>query len=390
MVAHNLVASVLAVAPAIVAAAVCTTHTIPVTASANNQVVFAPTTDLTSPSGVLSFLGSGAGLLGQLTAFLPVSGTYNITAKYCQPARNPRAPAGRASEVQVLLHGVPYNSSYWLGLPGNPDGTTKYDWVEYATQQGYPVLAIDNLGAGDSQKANPITEVQQPLQTAILHQIVQQLRAGKLNFATKASKVIFVGHSLASVIGNAIATKYPADFDALILTGYSYNLVQAGLGLLLTLVTPAQLQNPAKFGSFPPGYLAFASRQGKRDAYYADEGSFSPALEQWDFEHEDTITVGQIVSAFSGLQRADNYRGDVLALTGQEDAFFCGPTGSRALGPQSCGSGDQSVPAKSKTFFPNAKFEYYLAPNTSHATTLHFSAPDSIRTAHQFLARRGY
>ncbi|MGG6498500.1 UNVERIFIED_CONTAM: alpha/beta hydrolase, partial [Bacteroidetes bacterium 56_B9] len=81
------------------------------------------------------------------------------------------------------------------------------------------VLAIDNLGAGDSQKANPLTEVQQPLQTAIVHRIVQQLRAGELSFAPKASKVIFVGHSLASVIGNAIATKFPADLDALILTG---------------------------------------------------------------------------------------------------------------------------------------------------------------------------
>lgn len=110
MFTHRLIASVLAGTPAIAAAAVCTTHTVPVTASANNQVIFAPTTDLTSPSGVLSFLGSGAGLLGQLTGILPVSGTYNIAVKYCQPARNPTAPASRASEVQVLLHGVPYNS----------------------------------------------------------------------------------------------------------------------------------------------------------------------------------------------------------------------------------------------------------------------------------------
>lgn len=252
------------------------------------------------------------------------------------------------------------------------------------------MLAIDNLGAGDSQKANPITEVQQPLQTAILHEIVQMLRTGRLSFAPSVEKVIFVGHSLASVIGNAIATRYPTDFDALILTGYSYNLVQAGLGLLLTLVVPAQIQNPAKFGSLAPGYLAFSSRQGKRDAYYADDGTFSAGLEQWDFDHQDTITVGQIVSAFSGLQRADSFRGDVLALTGQEDAFFCGPTGSRALGPQTCGVGDESVPAMSKSFFPNAKFDYYLAPNTSHATTLHFSTPGSVQEAHDFLARRGY
>ena len=116
MISNSLIVSFLAAAPTLAAAAVCTSQTIPVTASANNQIVFAPTTDLTTPSGVLSFLGSGAGVLGQLTGFLPVSGTYNIAAKYCEPARNPKAPASRATEVQLLLHGVPYNSVSRDGL----------------------------------------------------------------------------------------------------------------------------------------------------------------------------------------------------------------------------------------------------------------------------------
>ncbi|CAK4026187.1 alpha beta-hydrolase [Lecanosticta acicola] len=380
----------LAAAPRLALAVSCTSHAVSVTASANNGIVLAPNLDLTSVSGVESLLSSGAGLLGQFAGLLPVSGAYQIAMKYCPPANNPEAPAGRSQEVQLLLHGVPYNSSYWFGLPGNPDGTAKYDWVTFATQQGYPVLAIDNLGAGDSQKADPITEVQQPLQTALLHEITQMLRAGQLSFAPKAEKVIFVGHSLASVTGNGIATHYPSDFDAMVLTGYSYDLIPAGLGILLTLLEPAQLQNAAKFGSFPPGYLAFGSRQGKRAAYYAQDGSFSTGLEGYDFAHEDTITIGQIYSAFSGLEKADDYRGDVFVLTGQNDAFFCGPTGSRELGPQDCGMGDESIPAKSRAFFPNANFEYHLALNTSHATTLHYSAPDSLEAAHQFLARSGY
>lgn len=317
MLTSALAATILSAVPA--RAAWCTSHTIPVRTSANNGVVFAPNFDLTSPSGVESFLSSGAGFLGQLAGFLPVSGTYQIAAKYCQPANNPRAPPGRSKEVQVLLHGVPYNSSYWFGLPGNPDGTAKYDWVEYATTQGYSVLALDNLGAGDSQKADPITEVQQPLQTAILHKITQMLRAGQLSFAPKPNKVIFVGHSLASVTGNGIATHYPNDFNAMILTGWSDTLIQAGLGLLLTFLEPAQVHNPAKFGSFPPGYLAFGSREGKRNSYYGDDGAFSEGLEKWDFDHEDTITIGQIYSAFSGLEKAEKFTGDVFALTGQED-----------------------------------------------------------------------
>lgn len=279
--------------------------------------------------------------------------------------------------------------TYWFGLPGNPDGSEKYNWVEYATSQGYPVLAIDNLGAGNSEKPDPILTVQQPLQTAILYQISQMLRAGNLTFATQAEKVIFVGHSLASVEGNGIATHYPDAFDALVLTGYSYTLAQAALGLVLTVLEPAQLANPAKFSSDLPGYLVFGSRNGKRETYYDTPGSFSAALANWDFNHEDTITIGQIYTAFTGLEMAANFTGDVLVLTGQEDALFCGD-GNRHLGPQYCGAGATSIPAMSKAFWPEANFQYYLAPNTSHATTLHYSAPESIETAHEFLAKAGY
>jgi pimeloyl-ACP methyl ester carboxylesterase len=225
---------------------------------------------------------------------------------------------------------------------------------------------------------------------AILHDITMKLRSGQLSFAPKAEKVVFVGHSLGAVVGNGVATKYPADFDSMIMTGYSNTLLQAVPGLLLTAAIPAQIQNPARFGSLPPGYLAFGSPVGKVNSYYAAEGSYSPDLAAYDFAHQDTLTVGQIITAFSGLQRADQYKGDVLVLTGANDAFFCGPTGTRTLGPQSCGVGADSIPAKSKSFFPSANFDYYLAPNTSHATTLHYSTPDSLKRAHDFLAANEY
>lgn len=106
---NNIILTALAAsAPTISAAATCTSHTIKVDATANNRVVFAPSLDLTSVSGIESLLSSGAGLLGQLVGFLPVSGSYDIAAKYCQPA--PGSPASRAKEVQLLLHGVPYDS----------------------------------------------------------------------------------------------------------------------------------------------------------------------------------------------------------------------------------------------------------------------------------------
>ena len=111
MIGNTLLAGLLAASlPTVSAAASCTSHMIPVAVKdAHNRVVFAPGFDLNSISGVTSFLSSGGGLLGQLAGFLPTSGTYEIAAKYCEPAENANAPAARAKEVQLLLHGVPYN-----------------------------------------------------------------------------------------------------------------------------------------------------------------------------------------------------------------------------------------------------------------------------------------
>lgn len=81
----------------------CSSHVIPVKASAQNQVIYAPNTNLSDPEGVMSFLGSGLGALGQLAGFIPVSGTYNIAAKYCAPDPAAKAPASRANEVQLLV-----------------------------------------------------------------------------------------------------------------------------------------------------------------------------------------------------------------------------------------------------------------------------------------------
>nr|POE99409.1 hypothetical protein CFP56_52801 [Quercus suber] len=387
MLLNACLAGLLAIPAAVNAQAVCNSYTIPVEVNdVSNQLILAPTLDLTTIAGVESLLGSVLGLLGQLLKLAPVSGTFNIAAQYCEPGANSGAPAARATEVQLLLHGVPYNS------PNDPGGE-QYSWVDFATAQGYPVLAIDNLGAGDSDKADPITEVQQPLQTAIIHLITQQLRAGSLPFGPKASKVIFVGHSLSSVIGNGIASRWPDDFDAMILTGYSYDFVPAIIGLLTTMLVPAQVQDPARFplSEFPPGYLTFNSSQGKLAAYYAEEGSYDPDLAAYDFAHQDTITVGQIVTAFAGLEAAADYTGDVFVLTGQEDAFFCGPLGTRELGEQDCGQGPTSIPAQSASFFPGSKnFQYYVAQNTAHATTLGYTAIEDIANAHRFLSRAGY
>lgn len=372
------------------AVAGCQDFNVPITASAKNKRIFSPTDDLTTVDGVTSFLGSGAGVLGQLFDEIPQTATIPLSLRYCPPSPNANAPASRKNHVQLTLHGIPYNKNYWNGL-NSPKGSEPYDWVSYATSQGYPVLSVDNLGNGNSTThPDPILTVQQPLETEFIHKLILRLRAGTLAHGIpKAIKVIFVGHSYASVLGNALLSKYPKAVDAAILTGYSYTIANAVPGVLLDLLAPASTVYPERYGDLPPGYLTFASEKGKRNSYYAADGTFDPALAHFDYENQDVTTIGSIATFFAGLQKATAFTGDVFALTGKADALFCG-LGSRALQQPNCGNQKGGIVERSGQFFPNAKYKFFLVPGASHATNLARLSRAGFKQAHAFLAGSGY
>jgi pimeloyl-ACP methyl ester carboxylesterase len=103
-----------------------------------------------------------------------------------------------------LVHGMTYNSTLWSGL-GFSD---HYSWVNHATRRGYPTLAIDRLGHGDSPaRPDPVSIIQFALETEIIHQLLSKLRASELG--RSFSKIVYVGHSYGSLLGNSIARIYP-------------------------------------------------------------------------------------------------------------------------------------------------------------------------------------
>lgn len=97
----------------VLATATCTDYYIPVNVTGvQNRLVLALGDDLSTVSGVESFLSSLVGGLGQaLGGLLPTSGSYNIAASYCpgHTIKNATLQAQRASEVQLLVHGAPYS-----------------------------------------------------------------------------------------------------------------------------------------------------------------------------------------------------------------------------------------------------------------------------------------
>lgn len=57
-------------------------------------------------------------------------------------------------------------------------------------------------------------------------------RAGSSPFPRKFSKIIFVGESLGSLVGNFVNVNYPNDLDATILAGFAKDWVTVIPGML--------------------------------------------------------------------------------------------------------------------------------------------------------------
>lgn len=115
----------------------CKDITFTVSATAQNQVVANPPPNLLVLDTSLAFLAQPVGLT-------TVSGTQKLYGQYCEPTvKNP----SRAKTLQLLVHGITYDHTYWAGFDAIPS-SLEYSWVTYANAQGYPTLAIDRLGNG--------------------------------------------------------------------------------------------------------------------------------------------------------------------------------------------------------------------------------------------------
>ena len=357
----------------------CTDLVIPLTAGASNGVYPIPANfNYNDPNAVdaLIYQVSHNGPY----PFQPTSGTFQISARYCIPQNS---VASRADALQLLVHGATYDKDYWSGL-SYPNGFhgDSYSWIAYASSQGYPTLSVDRLGAGNSTQPDPINQLQINLEESVLHQLVLGLKSGAAIPGTALTKVIFVGHSYGSVLGNYLAADYPSDFTALILTGFGNNLAYAADGLNATLLTPAS-NVASRFSRLPPSYMVMSSQDGRRTYFYGTPGSFDEQLFQQDFATKDKIGLGEVFSLRGGLKTASPYTGPVFVLTGAEDDVFCANA--------QCGAGSTSIAATAVSLFPRwSAYSYFEPANTGHSINLHYSAGQSFRAAFDFLASNGF
>lgn len=369
----------------------CSNISLPVSIKAKNLALPATLNASTLDSFINGVGSSGFDLA---TNFIDVKGTYSIAARFCAPEVY---NASRANTLQLLVHGITQTLEYWDALGSSDTATfnsSEYSWVDYASTQGYPTLSIDRLGAGLSSKPDGLLIVQIPAQVETVHSLVGSIRNGSINNQV-FHKIVYVGHSFGSELGNAHAANYPDDIDAYILTGYT-PFIKSGMASTLALAapSPASIAVPDRFADLPPDYLAASNHNGTDHLFFYVPAIDSGLLEL-SWSSRGTVTMGELASTLFSPSVVSQYYGNVFVVTGQQDTIFCaeGLQGIDSIRSEvgNCGIGLSSKVAQVKTQYPDVKsFDYFEPNNTGHGTVLQYGAQAQFKNSHDWLAKFGY
>ncbi|KAH8925593.1 alpha/beta-hydrolase [Atractiella rhizophila] len=293
----------------------------------------------------------------------PVTGSENTTAtfthfgKFCYPpaytaAKNP-------DTIQVLVHAAwEVEAEYEIAY--QPE---KYNYIDYATSQGYTVFAYDRLGLGKSQSIDG-REVQAPLNTEILTQIVTKLKDGSFGHGQqrKYDRVVLMGHSMGSAIVNGLLAKSPDLVEAAVLLGYGHNVNPAFISAID--VTVPALASPTV--NWPSSYVAIPNLAAKLAGFYAPKGTYDPKLAAATFAVPAPAGLGEMVTMPHVLVTAEDFKGHAAIFNGDHDFAFC---------PNGVCNGEASM-AGEAAFFPNADFTVKIFKDTGHGTLNHYSSKE--------------
>ncbi|MFY9574236.1 MAG: alpha/beta hydrolase, partial [Blastocatellia bacterium] len=215
----------------------------------------------------------------------------------------------RNRPLQVLVHGATYNHNYWDVPTINGQS---YSYARFMAEEGYALLAIDQLGAGESSKPSgdfvTLNET-----TLSIHQVLAQMRSGNNPLAYAFPQIVLVGHSFGSINSIFVQGTYH-DADALVVTALGH--VPHELPIPPELIT-ALLQFPY----FP---LPAAARSAL--FYYADAAD-ADVIAYDNQNLADLLSRGQIFTTFGAVfnpaaDRVGAVTGPVLVQLGEHDALW--------------------------------------------------------------------
>lgn len=257
----------------------------------------------------------------------------------------------------LALHGGNYNHKYWdvPAINGH-----EYSFARYMAAQKYAVLAIDQLGTGESDKPDGDSLTLDQTASAI-HQVIARLRSGDGGYAFE--HVALVGHSLGSI--NAVyeqATYH--DADALITTGIGH--------------VPHELPLPAEVIGEMLQHKYFPFPDDLRGAFYYAPGA-DPDVIAYDRQNlADLLARGQLTTGIFSVfdpsaNRVGGVSGPVLVQLGEFDALF----------PSSFADGEAS-------FYNSASsVSVQTLPGVGHDVNTHFRNHTSWRLMDEWLTSLG-
>lgn len=340
----------------------CTELSVEVPVISRNAVFnrTAPTDDIEVTNFVLDLTRQGHNLTNEvLTGYATIEKNYTVAATYCEP------DSGPSKTIQLLTHGIGFDRTYWDLSIYNYN----YSYAAVANDEhGYSTFAWDRLGIAQSDRGEPVNEIQSSLEIAALYTLTQQLREGSIEGVSCGfDKVVHVGHSFGSIQSYSLEVLHPGASDGLILTGFSQVSQYNPYFALGSNFVSANGLLP--FVSYPDGYIAGGSPSGVQTAFFAP-GSFDPALLDLAVTSGKPVTVGELLTLTAQAANPNPLKGPVLIITGGRDVPFCGGD---------CLSTGSSLPnllERSKPLFPSAsKFEAVVVGEAGHGLNLEYSHP---------------
>lgn len=387
----------------------------------------------------LNFTNQGQNFTNVSTVgYQTVTGTYNISAKFCRPDNMTTNPT-----VQVLSHGIGFDKSYW-DLPYN---NYNYSYTDVALNNGYCTVAIDRFGIGNSSHGDPLNLIQAPAEVSALYEVTMMLRNGTFPQVNHTfDKVVHVGHSFGSAQTYLLSAMYPNATDGVALTGFSMNATWLAQTLAGWNLHIANLNQPLRFGNqtiqtnnrigayignslvniaqtvlrfigidltsfqiweelayteigdiingwnatvapiaqnLPNGYLTWSDFTSNIYAFlYPDH--FDTGLGIFAEQTKQPVTLGEIFTLANGAPKTSPFTGPVLVITGENDNIYCGGNCTATGGTAA------SIPADVKANYPNASaFEAYIQPNTGHGINLHYNSTAAFTVIQDWFTNHG-
>ena len=267
----------------------------------------------------------------------------------------------RDRTLLVAIHGATYNHKYWdvPAINGHD-----YSFARYMAERKYAVLAIDQLGTGESTRPEDGDLLTLDQTASAIHQVITQLRSGSGGVGYAFSPVVTVGHSLGAI--NAIYEQGTYhDADAVVSTGMGH--------------VPHELPIPAEvFAELLQHEYSSLPAEVRAAAFYYSPGADSDVIAYDRDGLADLLARGQLVTGILAMfdpaaTRVGTVTGPVLVQLGEFDVLF----------PASLADGEAAY------FTSSSSVAVQSLPYVGHDFNTHFRNHEGWRLMDEWLQSQG-